>query len=1489
MAPNANVAKVIRTGNKLPEPSQVKNGQLHVESLNSLDSTVHNAKKSKSKKIEDHVRKIGADIRNMNMPIRRLIISKVVLRNFKSYGGTTVIGPFHKKFTSIVGPNGSGKSNVIDAMLFVFGFRAKQMRFEKLSELIHNSNAYIRLNKGRPLESMEVSVHFCEILDHDPDSDGFEVIEGSELVISREVFRDNTSRYRINGSNSTQKQVSNALKSFGMDLYNNRFLILQGEVEQIAQMKPKATKPDEEGLLEYLEDIIGTNQYLEKINEAQQVFEKHQDEYQERSNRTRAAQKEVEDLMEQKKLADEYCKKENHLYKTMITLTQKTIFDTNEKRTVLVRELDQLKDLIKQANSKLECIQEEKNVSTEKLKLAEIELDKAMKSQKQCQDTLQKMCNKDEDLRKQLLREVERVEEKTRYIKKANDTRPMYEQGVKEKLAKAEEILKTIPGLQAELDRAEAALDELTEKLKPEMDAAQRTLEESESMLAPIQQSYDHINKEISILEGSIKLIEYRKMEANFTLESLKEKEIMLQKGIQTNKHLVIERESNLKNLQGDLQQTIGKISELEATINQKTRICMQRKGEYESMKREFQEIAGSRDQYNYIMNMVSSGKLKGIHGRLGDLGSTMPEYETAFMAAGGGHVDVLIVDSPDVASKIFDELRKNNLGRCSAMALSVLNNDLKNRMEANERMTLQSYPHGTLKLMDLIQPNDPMYKICFYYAVRDTLVAKNLNDASIIGYQHRKRVVTLQGELIEPDGRMCGGGISKKPGSGLRKRQPNNSGLSKIPDVKDLEALKKEMEVNMAELDKLEKQLQDYNKCRYSLEKNINDLKHNIHVLYQTIENDEIQLREQLERQSELAAQSDTNEDLKLVQLKAELNSKIKDREHINEQVKMYESQVANAYKIQEQVGKGKVKAAKVNVSNAEKKLTNLRKEVDTLRKRAAELQCDAEKCNRDIAKFEKEISQHKRREVELEKQLDHLEEEASQTNEQVINANKILKESQNAVKGLEEIIANHNKVIEQYSLKSLDLKHKLDELDANLEAADKVISRHQDELVELKTKYNNSLDMIQKSSEADALLNPTTEVCALMDHDELQNIIKNELVDLDANVLEKEIEQIKGYLENVPNLSVIETFIQKATEYKKKKTELQEVQERRDEAKRVHDDLSTRRKTEFLSNFAIIAGKLKQMYQTITLGGDAELELVDSTDPFAEGILFSVRPAKKSWKQIQNLSGGEKTLSSLALVFALHHYKPNPVYFMDEIDAALDFRNVSIIAQNIKERTKDAQFIIISLRNQMFELCNQMGLFDDDDSTVGIENDRNAIPIKQSVEWANEQIATEDFYDLQNAIDLASPRAMEKLEESCPNELLPSILPSSRENSKDPISIFNTPGRHLLHIQMPLELPELIQPEQPRDPETMYKYSTSLLSHLPSGRLARLRMHASGKCSMLLGEHEFTLKPGNSISCKQQVGCFLKENNEFLFLGNYNKKFVICPNMLQMNKRTE
>jgi structural maintenance of chromosome 4 len=193
---------------------------------------------------------------------------------------------------------------------------------------------------------------------------------------------------------------------------------------------------------------------------------------------------------------------------------------------------------------------------------------------------------------------------------------------------------------------------------------------------------------------------------------------------------------------------------------------------------------------------------------------------------------------------------------------------------------------------------------------------------------------------------------------------------------------------------------------------------------------------------------------------------------------------------------------------------------------------------------------------------------------------------------------------------------------------------------------------------------------------------------------------------------MDVLVEYKRKLEVYLLRAKELDDVTTRRNTAKQTLDDLQSLRLSEFMSGFSAISLKLKEMYQMITMGGNAELELVDSLDPFSEGIIFSVMPPKKSWKNIANLSGGEKTLSSLALVFALHHFKPTPLYVMDEIDAALDFRNVSIVANYIKERTKNAQFVIISLRNNMFELADRLvGIYKTDNTTHSISINPNSI----------------------------------------------------------------------------------------------------------------------------------------------------------------------------------
>ncbi|KAI4239801.1 MAG: hypothetical protein LQ349_000109 [Xanthoria aureola] len=381
-----------------------------------------------------------------------------------------------------------------------------------------------------------------------------------------------------------------------------------------------------------------------------------------------------------------------------------------------------------------------------------------------------------------------------------------------------------------------------------------------------------------------------------------------------------------------------------------------------------------------------------------------------------------------------------------------------------------------------------------------------------------------------------------------------------------------------------------------------------------------------------------------------------------------------------------------KPRINTLEKQLSKLNKEVDKLRAETAGIEAEIQ------------ILQSKIMEaggVRLRSQkakVDGLNEYFSTLAEEIPNAeSRIRLDRREKLKKLESY-ADHPGFRQELDLKQEQLATLKSELDQktvelnenraveidirnNLAESHKVLSENQKRLVYWTDKV--SMLALQSTSYLDG------------EHsvEELPQYTKDELADMDKESLKAEIAILEEKTQNNNvDLGVLAEYRRRVEEYTARFGDLQSAVSGRDAAKKRCDDLRRLRLEGFMQGFSLISLRLKEMYQMITMGGNAELELVDSLDPFSEGILFSVMPPKKSWKNISNLSGGEKTLSSLALVFALHHYKPTPLYVMDEIDAALDFRNVSIVASYIKERTKNAQFIVISLRNNMFELASRL-----------------------------------------------------------------------------------------------------------------------------------------------------------------------------------------------------
>ncbi|KAF4652439.1 Structural maintenance of chromosomes protein 4, partial [Perkinsus chesapeaki] len=411
------------------------------------------------------------------------------------------------------------------------------------------------------------------------------------------------------------------------------------------------------------------------------------------------------------------------------------------------------------------------------------------------------------------------------------------------------------------------------------------------------------------------------------------------------------------------------------------------------------------------------------------------------------------------------------------------------------------------------------------------------------------------------------------------------------------------------------------------------------------------------------------------------------------------------------------RIRKARENAEKALKEAEHLRKDIDSLKNEEEKHRAETEKLEpvvlEILAEYNQLLNEKKEHEDELEKLKDNVK-KIRDEHQEVRKREEDLKinyeEKSNKVRQHEEASRHHSKELATLKKEWNDLPTALlfEELEHDSAAHNPPPQPTQRGTpVTSPARHGSSPSLPRETPEQtpEKVKEPDEEDAIMSEHeadnDDLRTLGRAVLVDLSGEELaavEKALSSIKSMVfaledeiqKMQPNTRAIEDYKKKAADYKKKKDELDAVTKARDDVRNNLKQLENDRLTMFLTGFHTIREKLKELYQMITLGGDADLELVDGQDPFSMGISFSVRPPRKSWKQIANLSGGERTLASLALVFALHYYKPTPLYFMDEIDAALDQRNVAIIANYIKERTQNAQFIIITLRNSMFELAD-------------------------------------------------------------------------------------------------------------------------------------------------------------------------------------------------------
>mmetsp|Transcript_58854 Transcript_58854/g.110798 ORF Transcript_58854/g.110798 Transcript_58854/m.110798 type:complete len:1698 (+) Transcript_58854:62-5155(+) len=1204
----------------------------------------------------------------------RLMIKQIVLENFKSYGGVKIIGPFHKSFSSIVGPNGSGKSNTIDALLFVFGKRAKKMRLNKVSELIHCSGTM------RNPPSAKVSVTFQDIVDTGDGEHDYEVVEGSVLTVSREAFRNNQSKYYVDGKSSNFSDVTSLLKRRGVDLEHNRFLILQGEVEQISLMKPKAQGEHDDGLLEYLEDIIGSNRLLEPIKEQEGVVAELSEQRQEKLNGLRVKERERQALEGPCKEAEKFLMAESERLELTSLVSQSEV----KKNSVAYAEM-------KEKNKGLTEHMEEHKKNMMKfeteMREAETEHNKHLKEYEAIQVKHQKKTEEFKDLERkdtQLTEDIGFHEQKKAKLQQQAEQE---KQNAEQLVADAERMRNEAPQREKELAQAEKEKKKMEEDFETSLagfknEAAKlRPLKEKkEAELVPIAKSLTDVKKKVDVASNEAHLLNERAARVEEQIEEVKNAHSDCNRQLK-------EREQELKVLSAKKSNHQALVSEAKDRLKQLTPQLQSLQMDVqaarvkaEEAKSSFVEETDRGRLIRAVYEQSRAGKLRGVHGRLGDLGTINKKYDIAVTTA-CGHLDSIVVDTKNDGQALIEFVRRENLGRVTCICLDTIQH-VKKEIE-----NLSKTPEGVPRLFELIKPSKPEYAVPFFFGVKHTLVAESQEQATRVGLQGRTRwrVVTIQGSLVESSGAMSGGGQSVKKG-GMKSSACQ---FTKEQVAQICQDYQQKYEVLM----NTRQEVRNLEEAVASTEKELAELDFNSRKADMDVTNLTKQVNNYQERLNTMQVPKlSGDEKKKLRDLEKFINSKAGELNELHAKHDKLQGEIRD---IRDQI----LNVGGEELKTKQWKLEEQKQKVEEMRKYNKKALLDADQMDKNAKKAAANVETAKAEHAAAEAALAKLTEELKKLE-------NIAEEILGALGKMEEEMAEKGEVLTSWKQKRdeiIDKARKYKEKEVYLVMEMEEQAR---QLNELKGKVENWKKKLLEAREEYKTL-PLDLLASLREQQEsgpddeasmelARRAVNEDLSDEDlADVGSKDIHarmlMLEADLKELkPNLSSIEEFRRVDSEFKSRQSEYDEVNNQREDARRKLGQLRETRLEEFMKGFSVISMKLKEMYQMITLGGDAELELVDTLDPFNEGINFSVRPRMKSWKQITNLSGGEKTLASLSLVFALHHYRPTPLYFMDEIDAALDFRNVSIIANYIKERTKNAQFIVISLRNHMFELAD-------------------------------------------------------------------------------------------------------------------------------------------------------------------------------------------------------
>lgn len=1153
-----------------------------------------------------------------------MYFKRLEMHGFKSFAEPAVI-EFHEGVTCIVGPNGSGKSNISDAIRWVLGEQSpKMLRGGKMEEVIFSGTAS---RKSRGMAEVTLVIDNTE---------GILPIDYNEVAITRRMYRSGESEYLINNNQCRLRDIRELIMDtgIGVDGYS---IIGQGKISDIVSSKPESRR-------EIFEEAAGVVLYKSKKAESERKLSSASSNLERVNDIIGEIEGRIDSLRDDSVKAKEYIELRDRFKELEINITLKNIDRLEASNQSVKDDMESLSKTIDELSARKKFLDDNINKSREKNENLEVLGNEARDKLLASIEEINKLTNKSQ-LSAERLGTIDRD-----YVRLEDEIAVLTDKKDRElSNAKSLEIQKT------EIDKSLGEVqDKLNEKIEDYNEATRKygklleTIDENKNRMYELYNQSTSKLSEARSMESYKESLKQRKQQIMEERRQLKENEEASKVTLEKHEIEKENAEKNLEKFDSEIKackETLSQLSEKNRQLDKESSHLQIQIGQLNARKRTIEEMESNYEGYNGAVRFIMKNNLKGIEGVVADLMKVPSGLEVAVETALGAALQNIVCAKDENAKDAVRALKENRAGRLTFLPCESVKG---NKASLPEYIVSASGCKGIA--CDLIK-FDRKYEGIFNYLLGKTVIVDNMQNAIAfskkIGFG--VRFVTVEGEVVNASGAITGGKY-KNATANLLERKSEIDSLSKR-----IKALENDFELKQTEARDVADTINSSKKELEKLESEFNKIQVEVLGLKSRIEAaqtfvDDMTANNSRQEQQLISIDKDY--------LSAEeMSKRLSDEAAVcQKEGEELQSSIASLMGTQE--------IAKKQVDEASEDITAVRIEKNSLDGNKENLVQMLQRIMSDAEDFEMQIDAKK----------EALEDLKTEKNQIIFGSGDV----EEKVKAMTEEKNSLEEYISELSVKRSELSADLEEMMKEQTSALDKINAYQDQ------KYQEEIKLAKNETQLDTLKERLWEEFEIS----YLQAIEFRKADFALSTAQKESREIKTRLKELGdvNIGAIEEYAQVKERYEFLTNQRSDITEAMDQLKSIIDDMEKTIKSKFKENFDKVVVNFEEIFKSLFGGGHAELRLDNEDNPLESGIEIIAQPPGKKLQNINLMSGGEKTMTAIALMFAVLKTTPTPFCILDEVEAALDDMNIDRFAKYLRN-FHDIQFAIVTHQKATME----------------------------------------------------------------------------------------------------------------------------------------------------------------------------------------------------------